>query len=56
MCGKGGQLPLEAHTFDLLFCIHALYHFDDPGKFVTQAQQVFHPGGALAIIEDAPHA
>jgi len=53
--GKGSQLPLQTNTFDLLFCVNALHHFYNPGKFVAQAQQVLRPGGTLAIIGQVPH-
>ncbi len=54
MRGKGSQLPFEAHTFDLLFCLNALHHFDDPQNFINKAQQVLRPGGKLAIIGQVP--
>jgi ubiquinone/menaquinone biosynthesis C-methylase UbiE len=47
--GTAGQLPFGRGVFDLVFCVHALHHFDDPAAFVRQAHRVIRPGGALAI-------
>jgi ubiquinone/menaquinone biosynthesis C-methylase UbiE len=47
--GTAERLPFGQGTFDLVFCVHALHHFDDPAAFVHQARRVIRPGGALAI-------
>ena len=54
MRGKGGQLPVKAASFDLVFCVNALHHFHDPAGFVDQAQKILRPGGILAIIGQVP--
>jgi ubiquinone/menaquinone biosynthesis C-methylase UbiE len=51
---KGGLLPLKAGSFDLVFCVNALHHFDDPQAFAAQARQLLQPGGILAIIGQVP--
>jgi ubiquinone/menaquinone biosynthesis C-methylase UbiE len=53
--GKASQLPLKAGSFDLVFCVNALHHFDDPQEFVAQAQELLEAGGTLAIIGQVPH-
>jgi len=53
--GKASHLPLKAGSFDLVFCVNALHHFDDPQEFVAQAQELLKAGGILAIIGQVPH-
>lgn len=48
--GAAERLPFGRCAFDLVFCVHALHHFDDPAAFIRQARRVIRPGGALAII------
>lgn len=48
--GSATQLPFQPGTFDLVFCVNALHHFDDPPAFVSQARRVTRAGGALAIV------
>jgi len=43
-------LSFQPGTFDLVFCVNALHHFDDPPAFVSQARRVTRAGGALAIV------
>jgi SAM-dependent methyltransferase len=47
--GTAEQLPFGRGAFDLVFCVHALHHFDDPAAFIRQARRVIRAGGALAI-------
>jgi ubiquinone/menaquinone biosynthesis C-methylase UbiE len=53
--GRGGQLPFLAETFDLVFCVNAIHHFDDPQGFVSEARRVLGSGGALAVVGSDPH-
>jgi ubiquinone/menaquinone biosynthesis C-methylase UbiE len=48
--GTATHLPFRGDTFDLVFCVHALHHFDDPLAFVYEARYVLQIGGMLAII------
>ena len=48
--GTADRLPFDQNAFDLVFCVHALHHFDDPATFVREACRVIRAGGALAIV------
>lgn len=53
--GRGGRLPFCNDSFDLVFCLNAIHHFDDPASFVHEAHHLLRPGGALAVIGSNPH-
>ena len=53
--GRSEQLPFSAETFDLVFCVNAIHHFDDPQGFVSEAHRVVGPAGALAVVGSDPH-
>lgn len=48
--GTASHLPFDGATFDLVFCVHALHHFDDPPIFIREARRVLGHNGALAVI------
>jgi SAM-dependent methyltransferase len=48
--GTADRLPFDRNAFDLVFCVHALHHFDDPATFVREARRAIRVGGALAIV------
>ena len=52
--GTASRLPLAAQTFDLIFCVNALHHFEDPARFIRASHQLLKPGGVLAIIGQVP--
>jgi len=54
--GNANQLPFPDKAFDVVFCVHALHHFDRPQGFVRDARRVLRQGGALAVIGMNPHA
>ena len=45
----------RVNTFDIVYCVHALHHFDHPGAFVHSVRPLIRPGGALAIVGMDPH-
>jgi ubiquinone/menaquinone biosynthesis C-methylase UbiE len=53
--GYARQLPFESDTFDLVFCVNAIHHFQDPRGFVSEAARVLRRGGALAVVGNDPH-
>jgi SAM-dependent methyltransferase len=50
VCGRALRLPFPDRTFDLIYCVNALHHFDGPRAFVAEARRLLRPGGALAVV------
>ena len=53
--GRAEQLPFPAATFDLVYCVNAIHHFDRPRAFISEACRLLRPGGRLAVIGMDPH-
>ncbi len=53
--GTATQLPYQAASFDLLYCVDAIHHFGDHAAFVSEAFRILKPDGALAVIGHDPH-
>jgi len=53
--GTAKQLPFESSRFDLVFCVNALHHFDQPQNFTAESYRTLRRGGALIIINIDPH-
>jgi SAM-dependent methyltransferase len=53
--GRAGQLPFADSTFDLVYCVNAIHHFDAPRAFISEARRLLRPGGRLAVIGMDPH-
>ncbi len=49
-CGRAGHLPYRRAAFDLICCVNALHHFNDPGGFIQQARACLRRGSRLALI------
>jgi SAM-dependent methyltransferase len=47
---RAGRLPLPNASFDLVYCVNAVHHFDDRPAFVAEARRLLRAGGALAIV------
>lgn len=54
--GQAERLPFCERTFDLIYCVNALHHFDQPRLFVSEAYRLLRPGGALAVINMDPRS
>lgn len=54
--GRANQLPFPSNSFDLLYCVNAIHHFDQPPSFISAAFDQLRPAGCLAIIGNDPHA
>jgi ubiquinone/menaquinone biosynthesis C-methylase UbiE len=53
--GRAEALPLPGGSFELVFSVNAIHHFDDPRRFVHEAARLLRPRGALATIGIDPH-
>lgn len=48
--GRAARLPYRSGSFDLVYCVNALHHFDRPTEFVQAARRVLRPAGKIALI------
>jgi ubiquinone/menaquinone biosynthesis C-methylase UbiE len=53
-CGRAEQLPYQGQNFDLVFCVNALHHFDDPRGFIAEVRRLLKPGGSLISVGQVP--
>jgi ubiquinone/menaquinone biosynthesis C-methylase UbiE len=53
--GHADKIPWEDDSFDQLFCINAVHHFEEKSQFVSEAFRVLHPDGGLLIVGLDPH-
>jgi SAM-dependent methyltransferase len=54
--GRAGQPPFAAGTLDLIACINAIHHFEEPQAFVREAQRLLRTGGTLVVIGSDPRS
>jgi ubiquinone/menaquinone biosynthesis C-methylase UbiE len=55
-CASAESIPLQARSFDLIFCVNAFHHFSDPKKFLRDGRALLRNCGRLAIFGLDPHA
>lgn len=53
--GQAEALPFKEANFDLIYCVHALHHFNHQQEFVADCLRWLKPGGILAVIGSDPH-
>jgi ubiquinone/menaquinone biosynthesis C-methylase UbiE len=53
--GTAAQLPWSDASFDRVFCVNALHHFQDRSKFFAECRRVLRPGGGVLSIGLDPH-
>jgi SAM-dependent methyltransferase len=53
--GYARALAYQSNTFDLVFCVNALHHFEEPRSFIQEALRTLRAGGVLAILGSDPH-
>lgn len=51
---RGENPPFARETFDLVFCVNALCHFENQWEFVAAAYRLLVPGGMVAVIGSDP--
>ncbi len=53
--GRAERLPFPARSFDLVYCVNAIHHFQDAPAYIGEAYRLLRPGGALVVIGLDPH-
>lgn len=53
--GRARQIPFPDATFELVYCINAIHHFDDPQGFIGEGRRLLAPEGILVVIGSDPH-
>lgn len=53
--GSSNHLPIKDHSVDFIYCINAIHHFDDPGKFIIDCKSLLSQKGILTIVCMNPH-
>lgn len=54
--GRANQIPLPDCSFDLVYCVNAIHHFDRPQAFISEARRLLRPAGALSVMGMDPRA
>ena len=50
LCTRDTEMQFNDSFFDLIFCVNAIHHFNEPSSFVKKAFQMLRPGGTFCII------
>ena len=53
--GQAESLPWEEETFNRVFCINAIQHFEDSFKFMAEARRVLKKKGGIMVVGLDPH-
>ena len=53
--GTADRLPWADSSFDRVFCVNALHHFQDKQGFISECRRVLRRGGGLLTIGLDPH-
>jgi len=48
--GAAHQLPFDDHSFDRLFCVNAIHHFDHKPGFLEEARRVLRAAGGVLVV------
>ena len=54
--GDVSSPPFKSNSFDMICCINALHHFDNPFSFIKNTYDLLKPSGLLTVIGMNPHA
>ncbi len=52
--GNSANLPFDSNSFDFVFCVDALHHFEDKNKSLAEMIRVSKPNGEVIILELDP--
>jgi ubiquinone/menaquinone biosynthesis C-methylase UbiE len=50
VCALANALPFAAAAFEVVYCVNAIHHFDDPAAFIFRSSELLRSGGMLSII------
>jgi SAM-dependent methyltransferase len=53
--GTAVCLPFRNNSFDLVYCVDAIHHFEAARAYIAEAHRVLRPRGVLAIVGSDPH-
>jgi ubiquinone/menaquinone biosynthesis C-methylase UbiE len=53
--GRAEEMPFPDGSFDLVYCVNAIHHFQRQSDFIWQARRMLRPGGVLAVFGMDPH-
>jgi ubiquinone/menaquinone biosynthesis C-methylase UbiE len=53
--GTADRRPFHSGTFDLIFCVNAIHHFERIEQFIAEARRLLRASGILAVIGMDPH-
>ncbi|MGD8603623.1 MAG: class I SAM-dependent methyltransferase [Anaerolineales bacterium] len=53
--GRAEELPFAAGILDLVYCVNAIHHFNQPEQFIQESARLLRPGGILAVFGSDPH-
>jgi ubiquinone/menaquinone biosynthesis C-methylase UbiE len=53
--GYAEEIPWEDDSFNQLFCVNAVHHFENKSRFVSEAWRVLRTDGSLLIVGLDPH-
>jgi SAM-dependent methyltransferase len=53
--GRASRLPFPPATFDLVYCVNAVHHFEAQKAFVSEAHRLLRRGGVFALVGMDPH-
>ena len=48
-------IPFKDNFFDLIFCVNAIHHFPDKGKFIAECKRTLASNGMIAVFGVDPH-
>ncbi len=54
ICADANTLPVSKNSFDLIYCINAIHHFNDPFQFIKDVYPLLKKGGRLCIFGSNP--